>query len=106
MADTVKWSVGDGHFLEFGIYDFDGKWKELAGLYIFCHVKDGYWHPLYIGQTDNFKTRFASHERIKEALNKGATKIHVTLVPEEADRSYLERKLIEIYQPPMNDQLR
>jgi Nuclease subunit of the excinuclease complex len=103
---TCNWSLGNGKTLEFEVHPFDVNWGDYAGLYIFADGSGDCWKPLYIGKTESFKNRFASHEREDEALYRGSTAIHAVAVPQAGKRAEWEVALIQIYQPPMNVQLR
>ena len=109
--NTCPWSVGNGQTLEFEVHKFSTitSWNKVAGLYIFSYVytaKDGkqYWRSLYIGQTNDFNSRMPTHERFDEAVRKGATHVHVVVVPQAANRDTWEKHLILTYQPSMNEQ--
>jgi len=99
---TCNWPLGNGQTLEFKIYGFNTRWNEVAGLYIFAYSHENYWHALYVGQTDDFSRRLACHERLDEALRKGATHIHASAVSQAANRDKWEKMLIRKLQPPMN----
>jgi hypothetical protein len=104
---TYLWPFGNNKTLEFTIYDSNSNWNNVAGLYIFTHqVIGGSWHPLYIGQTDDFSSRLPSHERLNEAVRRGATHIHAAVIPLASDRDKLEKMLVQYLQPTMNDQLK
>lgn len=101
-----EYDLGDGQTLVMHIYESDTTWAERSGLYVFVIPGEGCWHPLYIGETDNFKNRLPNHERWEEAALRGATHVHAVVVPQEATRRDLEERLIRRYQPPMNTQLK
>jgi len=104
---TCNWPLGNGETLEFTAYDSNENWKAVAGLYIFAFVAtNGYWTPLYVGQTDDFSVRLPSHERLNEAVQLGATHIHAAVISTQPERDRLERMLIEHLQPSMNSQFR
>jgi hypothetical protein len=107
IVGTCKWPMGNDQNILFNIHDSNDNWGEVGGLYIFAYkAKDGLWYALYIGQTDDFSSRLPFHERLDEAIQLGATHIHVTDVPVAAHRDILERRLIVYLRPPMNEQLR
>jgi excinuclease UvrABC nuclease subunit len=104
---TDSWSLGNGQYLNFGSYDINSTtWNEVPGLYIFTYSDGRFWQPLYIGQAEDFRKRMTSHERFEEAVQKGATHIHATVVQQAANRDRWEKMLIEAHQPPMNVQYR
>lgn len=103
---TCNWPLGNGQTLGFTIYDSNRNWKKVAGLYVFSYQALGGWNPLYIGQTDDFSSRLPNHERLQEAVNRGATHIHAAVIPQAVQRDRYEAMLIQYLQPTMNTQLR
>lgn len=90
--------------IEFQVLDLQAQWNPVPGIYIFCKVENGIWHPLYIGQTDNFSDRLPNHERRQEAIRSGASHIHARVVQNAAERDQIEKILIQTYNPPLNTQ--
>lgn len=102
-----NWPYSSNQTLEFDIYAKNEGWYHVAGLYIFSYQnRDGGWVALYVGQTDDFAKRPATHERLDEAIQLGATHIHARVVSLQADRDRLEAALIRHLQPPLNQQLK
>ena len=100
---TCSWAAGPGQTLTFTIYDYYAtQWKTVGGLYIFARVAGNGWDPLYVGRTENFRTRIPSHEMWDEARRLGATHVHALVVPLEAHRVRLEAGLVGFLKPPMN----
>ncbi|MBD2566779.1 hypothetical protein [Anabaena lutea] len=64
------------------------------------------WYPLYVGQTDDFSSRLPNHERLPQAIQRGATHIHVAIITQQRQRDILEKMLIPYLQPPLNDHYR
>ena len=89
------------------IYDFDAWWKDVGGVYIFSgfDYQNGWWVPLYVGETSSFRSRIPNHERRAEAMNLGATHVLAMVAP-RGMRMVIERELIAQYQPPLNVQHR
>lgn len=107
MNETCAWPLGSGENLEVTIYSRNEGWYAVAGLYIFTYrAANGLWHPLYVGQTDDFSARLPSHEKLQKALQHGATHIHARIVSQESDRLLLERMLIQHLRPALNVQLK
>ncbi|MCY4510398.1 MAG: hypothetical protein OXG35_26095 [Acidobacteria bacterium] len=79
-------------------------WPVGGGVYIFARGRAGGRRAIYVGETECFETRLASHERWLDALGFGATEIHVWAMPgaTKAERLDLERDLRERYQPVLN----
>ncbi len=98
-----SWPYGINQTLEFDIYAENEGWNHVAGLYIFSYQsRDRGWVALYVGQTDDFAKRPATHERLAEAIQLGATHIHACIVSLQADRDRLEAALIRHLKPPLN----
>lgn len=101
------WPLGNGVNLEFTVHDRNEGWNKVGGLYIFSYLaSNGFWQALYVGQTNDFSSRLPSHERLHEAVQRGATHIHALVVPLQQNRDTWETMLIQNLQPPMNEQLR
>lgn len=104
---NCSWPLGNGSTLEFTIYDRNEGWNKVAGLYIFSFLaSNGRWTALYVGQTNDFSARLPSHERLNEAVQRGATHIHALVVPLQQSRDTWESMLIQHLQPSLNEQLR
>ena len=86
-------------------FDIDSdNWNTVAGNYLFTYkASNGKWTILYAGITENFKERFADHERIDEAKKLGATHIFAHVNKNANARSSEEEDIIGYYQPRMND---
>jgi len=107
MTSTCSWSLGNGERLKFTVYSLDARWKSVAGLYIFSfQTKNGFWYPLYVGQTDDFSIRLPTLEKRSLLIRGGATHIHARVVSEASERNRLEALLIAHLQPRMNTPLR
>lgn len=97
------WPIGNGNNLKFEIYNLNENWNKLAGLYIFAYnTHKEKWVALYVGQTDDFSSRLPNHERLYEAIQRGATHIHALVVPQTDMRDEYEKLLIKNLQPSMN----
>jgi excinuclease UvrABC nuclease subunit len=87
----------------FSVHLHSAGWNPTAGIYIFCGVTpQNQWRPLYIGQANDFRSRFGNHETWPGALALGATHIHAMVVPLQAHRDQIEQELIRAYDPPLN----
>jgi len=107
MNTKCNWPLGNGQTLEFTIYGTNPSgWNKVGGLYIFTYFDGQYWRALYVGQAQDFSSRLPNHERLAEAIRRGATHIHAVVIPQAANRDTLEALLISHLQPPMNEQLR
>jgi len=101
---TCNWPLGNGQQLEFTIYSSNKDWTNASGLYIFSYLKGNNWYAVYVGQTDDFSSRLPNHDRLDEAVRKGATHIHAVVVPLQSNRNKWEKMLIQHLQPPLNTQ--
>ena len=101
MSQTAIWS---GH--QFGVYPPNSSWFSASGIYIFAGVENQRWRPLYIGQASSFQQRFSNHEKWNTALKNGMTHVHALGVGKQSDRDAIEKQLISIHQPPLNDKLK
>lgn len=106
MTTRVNWPIGNGAALPFDVYDRNGGWNDVSGLYIFAFERSDGWYPVYVGQAESFQARLPNHERLPEAIQRGATHIHALVVPNKSDRDNWERLLIQNLQPPLNTQHR
>ena len=102
---NVEWG---GH--SFTVYDPAlTTWKKVPGLYVFAGLaKDRQeilrWHAYYIGETQDFSDRFPNHEKWQAARRLGATHIHALIELQAGVREKEEKRLIRVYQPPLNVQ--
>lgn len=80
----------------------NANWRAVGGLYIFARRLATRWHPLYIGQTENFRNRLTNHQNLWAAKRLGMTHIHVCRLDNVGDRVVQEAQLIRILNPPLN----
>lgn len=102
-TSTCNWPLPNGQTITFHVYNSNTNWLKAGGLYIFSYLAENGWFPLYVGQTEDFSNRLPNHERLNEAVQRGATHIHAVQVPQAAKRDELERFLIQHLQPPLNE---
>lgn len=95
VMSNCKWPLCYGETLDFIIYDLNATWNDVAGLYIFSFFIQNGWYALYVGQTDSFRNRISNHERLDEAIRRGATHIHSLVVPLAANRNIWLKMLIQ-----------
>lgn len=89
----------------FNVYQPGGYWYDVGGVYIFAGQNSmGQWVALYVGETQSFARRLASHERWPEAQRLGATHIHARREDSTWQRQVLEQTLIRTFQPRLNVQ--
>ena len=88
---------------EFGVFEMDGKWNDIPGVYVFAGVNaSDKWHAIYVGQASSFAQRMSAHERWVEARREGATHVHAHVCRQQTERDNLEKALIQSYGPPLN----
>lgn len=77
----------------------------VAGNYIFAiPASEDDWKPLYIGQTEDLKSRLAKHERYPECQRYGKFSILLHQnIDGERGRKEEEADLIERFNPPLNN---
>lgn len=83
------------------IYDFEGI------VYILVRARpDGYFVPLYIGQSGegNERLRPSKHEKLPAAQRLGLTHVHVHFVGNRAKRFAVETDLRRRHSTPLNEQ--
>lgn len=98
-----SWPLGNGDYLVFDVFDKNEGWHAVPGLYIFAYIlSNGDWKAIYVGKTDDFSSRMPNHDRLNDAIKKGATHIHAKVVMSDYDRSLFERMLIQNLQPELN----
>lgn len=72
------------------------------GVYMFVHLANQTWVPLYVGIADNLVDRLTGHERWAEARALGATHLVVQGLAALDARQKAERDLIGYWNPPLN----
>lgn len=90
----------------FDVYDIRARPSGVEAVYWFAGLSASTYVPLYIGRADILSTRLASHDRIDEAIRRGATHLLVH-IPGPADPirfADVERRLISRFCPPLNEQ--
>jgi hypothetical protein len=107
MATQAKWKGKSGTEYTFNVYQMDGKWNPVPGVYIFSVVENGYWQPIYIGQCVSFQERISSaHHKWSDALRRGATHVHAMHCDlGEAARRSIEADLLARHTTPCNEVL-
>jgi len=91
-------------------YEFEvarqwANWADIGGVYVFAGVNaQNQWVALYIGQADSFRNRIPQHEQWNPAAQLGATHVHALVVSQGATRDWIERQMVQTYQPPLNVQ--
>lgn len=89
----------------FHIYDLEIEcWNDLPGIYIYSVWREHFWHPIYVGKTNSFKSRLPCHERLLDAQRHGVRHVHAMVVSDDIERDDIECKLIQHLQPPLNTQ--
>ncbi len=58
--------------------------------------------PVYIGVAENLAERMQSHERVPEALGRGADTVFITYCETDNVSQQLEQRLIKELQPTLN----
>ena len=88
---------------EFEVHLSGTTFRDVGGVYMFTKINDdGTHYVLYVGETESFKDRPLGwgHEEWGAATRMGLT--HVCVL-QTSNRVYIQDKLIEAFQPPLND---
>jgi len=81
------------------------RWNTVGGNYVFAKETNAGWIALYAGQTENFKARFANHEKLVRAENLGATHIFTRVNNNSISRTNEEIDFVGHFKPILNEQL-
>lgn len=104
MYRNFIWHSPNMHMLDFKVYQMDGPWLGVAGIYMFCHVNStGYLDIHYIGKASNFYSRFCKHEKWAPAQRPGADIVLAAICPLGNIRDYCEKQLISQFRPALNN---
>ncbi len=103
-SPVVNWPGQSGKEYPYEIFPIDASFRPLPANYIYAkQSEDGNWVPLFIAQTRDIKQRLEGHEKLQEAMEQGATHIHVHLsTTGQAARCTEEQDLIHLWQPVCN----
>jgi hypothetical protein len=108
-ADSHIWPLSlvapDGpRGLAFRIQGIGEQAPRRAGIFIYAKcTSDGSWQALYVGESDNLKTRLAFNEIAGDALLLGASDVHIRELSEPAAiRRELVDRLIATNAPALN----
>ncbi len=101
----VNWAGQSGTEYPYTVYDLDTEFPPVPGNYIYCRqTEDGQWAPLYVAQTRDLHQRLEGHEKLQDAMENGATHIHVHFsAAGQASRCTEEHDLIVRWQPVCNE---
>jgi hypothetical protein len=103
----VNWAGESGNEYPYMVYTFEDALPCLPGNYIYAkQTEGGEWIPLYIAQTRDMHQRLEGHEKMQDAMENGATHVHVHLsTAGQATRCSEERDLIQRWKPVCNEQI-
>lgn len=106
MSPPIVFYTGlSGTMYRYQIFGIDGdQFAAIAGNCAFSRCNHaGLWFPLYFGETEDFSSRFANHDKISLAKIHGATNIHIRVNLGGVDsRRTEETDLIRRYKPICN----
>jgi len=102
----VNWPGHSGAEYQYTVYELDTEFPPLPGNYIYCkQSEEGQWVPLYVAQTRDMHQRLEGHEKLQDAIEHGATHIHVHFsAAGQAARCTEEHDLITLWRPVCNEQ--
>lgn len=99
----IRHITPQGWVIDFEVRIKASFWPTQGGVYVFCRQTGANeFKALYVGQTENFQQRMATHERWDDALRRGATHVLAAAYERSGDRNVIESALIGQLQPPMN----
>ena len=99
---TCTWTGTSGKKYVHYVHLIGTSLKAEAGNYIFAKVVNGYWSPVYIGQTANLAERFDDHHKAQCIKSNGATHIHAHLNAMERERLAEEADLLASHKTSCN----
>jgi hypothetical protein len=105
VSSTYNWPGHSGKEYPYEVYSLDTILRPVPGNYIYAKlVSAGDWSPVYIAQTRDLHQRLEGHVTLQEAIDNGATHLHVHCgAVGQAARCTEEHDLIERWQPVCND---
>lgn len=99
------WLGASGNQYWFTIFPIDEIWDFEGIVYIIARCRlDGYFDPLYIGQTGDGGDRLTRHEKLAHARRLGASHVHVYFVGSRLERFEIETDLRHQHWTPLNQQ--
>jgi len=103
--DSCAWLGESGTEYPYQIYPLDAEFRPLPGNYIYAAQNEaGGWVPIYISQTRDLHQRLEGHVTLQDAIEHGATHIHVHYsTAGQGARCTEEQDLIHRWQPECND---
>lgn len=106
-SSSVIWLGASGAEYQYEVYPIESEFRPLPGNYLYAgKSEDGQWVPLYIAQTRDMHQRLEGHEKLQDAIEHGATHIHMHYSSAgQAARCTEERDLIRYWQPACNERL-
>jgi hypothetical protein len=100
-----RWRGESGQWYDFAIYGIDEFFDFERVVYVIGRARsDGYFDPLYIGQSGEGDVRLSKHEKMPPARRLGATHVHVITVTERNFRFHIETDLRNSIVTPLNEQ--
>lgn len=104
---TVVFRGVSGKDYTFDVHDLNGQLGEAAAIYVVTHAYSNggkIMHaPIYVGQTDNLRQRFAGHHKQACFNSKNANRLCVIKEVNATARTNAETDLINGIKPICND---
>ncbi len=101
---TVTFTGASGKTYTFTAYTLDTTFNEVGAVYIFTKQENRAYTPLYIGRTNNLKQRISNHEKWPCVRRYGVNSICVLVESSALSRLQIESDLLDMGNPPCNDQ--
>lgn len=89
----------------FRLYPINTVFKRIAGIYTFLIMPETdiqQYSLLYLGITNDFYTRLATHHKIDAAITLGMTHIGILRKASGRKRKSIEKNLLQNLNPPLN----
>ena len=101
--ETAVLVGASGTRYQYGVYTFQTTFNAIFGNYAFARRNGFHWYIIYVGETSEFSTRFASHPKMACAIRHQATHILARVSsPEQSVRTAEESDLRRALNPPCN----
>ena len=98
QAQTCRWNG-----CTFKVWPSQQTFRRFPGVYVYTHLLEGRFHPLYVGEAEDVAAALAKTKTIFPELDLLAQHVHCLTVRDDADRrKNIAREMIELFNPPLN----
>ena len=112
MKETKNKNLSNGNYYCFwGKYKFSTfpeytKFKDVSGVYIFSRLIGNHFYPLFAGRTKNLGKEIEDKKLESMSLSKYSNFVHVKVVDDKDKEQKILKKVVSLYNPPMNTKFR